>query len=43
MVNAMQRYAGDCAYERTTSTIPLPNEDMKGRIIGREGRNIRTI
>lgn len=43
MVNAMQRYAGDCAYERTTSTIPLPNEEMKGRIIGREGRNIRTI
>ncbi len=43
MVSAMQRYVGDCAYERTTSTIPLPNEDMKGRIIGREGRNIRTI
>ena len=43
MINAMQRYAGDCAYERTTYTIPLPNEEMKGRIIGREGRNIRTI
>jgi len=43
MVTAMQRYAGDCAYERTTSTIPLPNEEMKGRIIGREGRNIRAI
>ena len=43
MVLAMQRYAGDCAYERTTSTIPLPNEEMKGRIIGREGRNIRAI
>ncbi len=43
MIGAMQCYAGDCAYERTTSTIPLPNEEMKGRIIGREGRNIRTI
>ncbi len=43
MIAAMQRYSGDVAYERTTSTIPLPNEDMKGRIIGREGRNIRTI
>ncbi len=43
MVTAMERYAGDCAYERTTSTIPLPNEEMKGRIIGREGRNIRAI
>jgi ribonuclease Y len=43
MVTAMQRYAGDCSYERTTSTIPLPNEEMKGRIIGREGRNIRAI
>jgi ribonuclease Y len=43
MINAMERYAGDCAYERTTSTIPLPNDEMKGRIIGREGRNIRTI
>ena len=43
MVTAMERYAGDCAYERTTSTIPLPNDEMKGRIIGREGRNIRAI
>jgi ribonuclease Y len=43
MVTAMLRYAGDCSYERTTSTIPLPNEEMKGRIIGREGRNIRAI
>ncbi|MCF7854118.1 MAG: ribonuclease Y [Candidatus Pacebacteria bacterium] len=43
MITAMQRYAGDCAYERTTATIPLPNDEMKGRIIGREGRNIRTI
>ena len=43
MITAMQRYAGDCAYERTTSTIPIPSDEMKGRIIGREGRNIRTI
>ena len=43
MINAMERYAGDCASERTTSTVPLPGDDMKGRIIGREGRNIRTI
>ena len=43
MINAMQRYAGDCAFEHTTTTVPLPNEEMKGRIIGREGRNIRTL
>ncbi|MCK5801367.1 MAG: DUF3552 domain-containing protein, partial [Lentisphaeria bacterium] len=43
MVTAMQRYAGECTYERTTATIPLPNDEMKGRIIGREGRNIRAI
>ena len=40
---AVQRYAGDCTYERTTATIPLPNDEMKGRIIGREGRNIRAL
>ncbi len=40
---AIQRYASDCTYERTTATIPLPNDEMKGRIIGREGRNIRAI
>jgi len=40
---AIQRYASDCTYERTTATIPLPTDEMKGRIIGREGRNIRAI
>ena len=43
MVDAMQRYAGECTYERTTSIVQLPGDEMKGRIIGREGRNIRTI
>ena len=43
MISAIQRYAGDCTYERTTATIPLPTDEMKGRIIGREGRNIRAL
>ena len=43
IIQAMQRYAGECAYDRTTTTIPLPSDEMKGRIIGREGRNIRAI
>lgn len=43
MVGCMQRYAGDCTYERTTSTIPLTSDELKGRIIGREGRNIRVF
>ena len=43
LVSSMQKYSNDVTNIQTVSTIQLPNDEMKGRLIGREGRNIRTI
>ena len=43
LVESMQKYASEVVEEQTITVVDLPNDEMKGRIIGREGRNIRTI
>ena len=43
LVSSMQKFAADVASEQTVTVVSLPNDDLKGRIIGREGRNIKTI
>jgi ribonuclease Y len=43
LINAVQRYSNELTSESTVRTVAIPSDDMKGRIIGREGRNIRAI
>ncbi|MSQ32936.1 MAG: ribonuclease Y [Dehalococcoidia bacterium] len=43
ITSAIERLGGDVSSETTTSAVPLPNDEMKGRLIGREGRNIRAL